>query len=71
MVLSASMLVATAVPPAAAGTRSRDAAAFGVKDCTRLNGRAGYYANPWCNAREQLAFDREEARRLASARLRR
>ena len=65
------MLVAAAVSPAAAGARSRDAAAVGVKDCTRLNGRGGYYANPWCNAREQLAFDRAEARRLAAARLHR
>jgi hypothetical protein len=35
-----------------------------VKDCTRLNGRWGYYGNPWCTPAEQLAFDRAEARRL-------
>lgn len=35
-----------------------------VKDCTRLNGRYGYYANPWCTAAEQERWDRWEARRL-------
>ncbi|MTD95252.1 hypothetical protein GIW81_13010 [Hyphomicrobium sp. xq] len=35
-----------------------------VKDCTRFNGRWGYYGNPWCTPAEQLAFDRAEARRL-------
>ena len=34
------------------------------KDCTRLNGRYGYYANPWCNAAEQNRFDRWDAARL-------
>ena len=36
-----------------------------VKDCTRFNGRWGYYGNPWCSPAEQQAFDRAEARRLA------
>ena len=35
-----------------------------VKDCTRLNGRYGYYANPWCDAAEQNRFDRWDAARL-------
>ena len=35
-----------------------------VKDCTRLNGRWGYYGNPWCSRAEQRAWDRAEARRL-------
>jgi hypothetical protein len=35
-----------------------------VKDCTRINGRWGYYGNPWCSPAEQQAFDRAEARRL-------
>jgi hypothetical protein len=34
------------------------------KDCTRLNGRYGYYGNPWCSHREQLRWDRWEAERL-------
>jgi hypothetical protein len=34
------------------------------RDCTRLNGRYSYYANPWCNAAEQDRFDRWEAARL-------
>jgi hypothetical protein len=34
-----------------------------VKDCTRFNGRSGYYGNPWCTEAEQLRWDRWEARR--------
>ncbi len=34
-----------------------------LKDCTRVNGRYGYYGNPWCNRLEQLRWDRWEARR--------
>jgi hypothetical protein len=36
-----------------------------LKDCTRINGRYGYYGNPWCNRVEQLRWDRWEARRRA------
>jgi hypothetical protein len=32
-----------------------------VKDCTRFNGRIGYYGNPWCNAAEQARWDRWDA----------
>ncbi len=35
-----------------------------VKDCTRVNGRSGYYGNPWCTAAEQARFDRWEASRF-------
>ena len=35
-----------------------------IKHCTRLNGRSGYYGNPWCNAREQAQWDRWDAKRL-------
>lgn len=35
-----------------------------VKDCTRLNGRVGYYANPWCTLAEQDRWDRWETRRV-------
>ena len=35
-----------------------------IKDCTRHNARAGYYANPWCTPEEQDRWDRWEARRL-------
>jgi hypothetical protein len=34
-----------------------------LKDCTRLNGRWGYYGNPWCTKAEQLRWDRWDARR--------
>jgi hypothetical protein len=29
-----------------------------VKDCTRFNGRWGYYGNPWCTPAEQARWDR-------------
>jgi hypothetical protein len=32
-----------------------------VKDCTRINGRSGYYGNPWCTPAEQERWDRWEA----------
>jgi hypothetical protein len=65
------MMAATAVlsSPAAAdrGTApaSRKAVpAAPIKDCTRFNGRFGYYGNPWCTPAEQARWDRYEARRL-------
>jgi hypothetical protein len=51
-------------PPAA-----RDAAREApVKDCTRFNGRHGYYGNPWCTPEEQERWDKWEAERLRAAR---
>lgn len=35
-----------------------------TKDCTRLNGRIGYYGNPWCTPAEQARWDRHEGRRF-------
>ncbi|MFN3622652.1 MAG: hypothetical protein ACK4TP_01185 [Hyphomicrobium sp.] len=35
-----------------------------LKDCTRLNGRYGYYGNPWCTQAEQDAWDRATSRRV-------
>ena len=61
------MLVVAAISATAseAGSRKRvRSAPPPVKDCTRLNGRWGYYGNPWCTPAEQLTFDRAEARRL-------
>jgi len=34
-----------------------------LKDCTRLNGKGGYYGNPWCTPAEQLRWDRWDAHR--------
>jgi hypothetical protein len=34
-----------------------------LKDCTRFNGRWGYYGNPWCTPAEQLRWDRWDAQR--------
>ena len=36
------------------------------KDCTRLNGRFGYYGNPWCTPEEQRLWDRWTATRPRS-----
>ncbi len=54
--------------PAESGSRAKARYwnASPVKDCTRLNGRWGYYGNPWCSRAEQQAWDRAEARRLGS-----
>lgn len=35
-----------------------------LKDCTRLNGRNGYYGNPWCTPAEQKRWDRWQAQRM-------
>lgn len=35
-----------------------------VKDCTPLNGRFGYYGNPWCTKAEQDAWNRATSRTL-------
>lgn len=59
---------ALSAPPAVAdsGTSSappEQANAEPPKDCTRFNGRQGYYGNPWCTPEEQDRWDRYEARR--------
>jgi hypothetical protein len=55
---------ATGVPAEAGSRKGVRSALPPVKDCTRINGRWGYYGNPGCTPAEQLAFDRAEARRL-------
>jgi len=49
---------AFAVPASAKGYRvykaTREAP---IKDCTRINGRFGYYGNPWCTPAEQARWD--------------
>ncbi|MGE0023626.1 MAG: hypothetical protein AB7S70_08360 [Hyphomicrobium sp.] len=67
--LTASALIAAiaaASAPAAAGPSTSRQAAGGppLKDCTRMNGRVGYYANPWCSPAEQARWDRWDARRF-------
>jgi hypothetical protein len=50
-----------------AGKHPRSFERYGLappKDCTRLNGRYGYYGNPWCSRQEQLLWDRWEAERI-------
>lgn len=50
-----------------AGKQPRSSEHYGFvppKDCTRLNGRYGYYGNPWCSWQEQLLWDRWEAEKI-------
>lgn len=63
---TAAVLVLSLLPAAAdAGRKQRqswnDAP---LKDCTRLNGRYGYYGNPWCTPAEQKRWERWQAQRL-------
>ncbi len=61
------VLMATAAAlavPAAAGGNARTWQAP-VKDCTPINGRWGYYGNPWCSPAEQRAWERATSRRPA------
>jgi hypothetical protein len=64
----AAVVAAAAGPAGAEGWHRADKAARSdarapIKDCTRFNGRYGYYGNPWCTPREQARFDRWQARR--------
>jgi len=65
IVLALSVASAFAAPAESRSRKSVRAYQAPVKDCTRFNGRWGYYGNPWCTLAEQQAFDRAEARRLA------
>jgi hypothetical protein len=60
-------VAAIAGPASAGGYRASKERAYvreaPVRDCTRINGRYGYYGNPWCSAREQERFDRWSASR--------
>lgn len=68
-VLTMTVLVLPMGAEAGSGTSSasatrRVAADVLKKDCTRINGRMGYYGNPWCTPAEQDRWDRYEARRF-------
>jgi hypothetical protein len=59
------VVAATIAFPSEAGSRKGvRSAPPPLKDCTRVNGRWGYYGNLWCTPAEQQAWDRAEARRL-------
>ena len=55
LILVAAMAVPAAADPGPGASRTRSAP---IKDCTRFNGRFGYYGNLWCTKREQLIWDR-------------
>jgi hypothetical protein len=60
------VLAITAASPLAAeagGRKSARPLPPPLKDCTPLNGRWGYYGNPWCTKAEQAAWDRATSRR--------
>ena len=57
----AGLTIAGAGTAGAASGRTYKAArgdAAPLRDCTRINGRWGYYGNPWCTAAEQARWDR-------------
>ena len=59
-------IVVAAMPGGSTEARSKQwgkLAEAPLKDCTRLNGRWGYYGNPWCSPAEQLRWDRWDAQR--------
>jgi hypothetical protein len=58
------LTVGLSLPADARNRGARNWAPPPLKDCTRLNGRYGYYGNPWCTPAEQLAWDRAEAKRI-------
>jgi hypothetical protein len=62
-VQSAQMLPAYAASPNLPSTR-QSVSAPPIKDCTRFNGRFGYYANQWCTPAEQARWDKWEVQRL-------
>lgn len=71
----ACVAITTALPLAAgerhgARVHGGDEGRMPPKDCTRFNGRWGYYGNPWCTPTEQRAFDRWEADRVNRLRAR-
>jgi hypothetical protein len=60
----AAMAAAVAVPASAEGDRVYKASReVPIKDCTRVNGRWGYYGNLWCTPAEQERWDRWSANR--------
>jgi len=64
LILAVSILPASAVAASALAARPKAfAVATPAKDCTRFNGRFGYYGNPWCSPAEQDRWDRWEAAR--------
>lgn len=66
LTLAIFLLASAAMLPSPADAAKRKSArtwqAAPVKDCTRLNGRWGYYGNPWCTKAEQDAWDRATSR---------
>ena len=64
-IVALAMTAAVLTIPAESGSRKQVRAPQApLKDCTRVNGRWGYYGNLWCSPAEQQAWDRAEARRL-------
>lgn len=64
--LISAALIVSSVFAISVDARTRKGArnpALAVKDCTRINGRFGYYANPWCTPSQQRAWDRASAPR--------
>jgi hypothetical protein len=64
LVLTAALLASASA--AMAGAHRRPVAAVAVKrDCTPINGRFGYYGNPWCDTGSYRMEDIEFRQRHA------
>ncbi|HPG89159.1 MAG TPA: hypothetical protein PLD46_05865 [Hyphomicrobium sp.] len=66
-VLTTAALAAGLVASAEAGQR-RVKATPAPRDCTPINGRYGYYGNPWCDTRSYRLEDIEYRERTARKR---
>jgi hypothetical protein len=56
-----------AAPASAGNTRSKPVSAVD-RDCTPINGRYGYYGNPWCDTGSYRLEDSEYRERQAQQR---
>ena len=67
LVLTAALL--TSASAAIAGANRKPVRAVAVKrDCTPINGRFGYYGNPWCDTGSYRQEDIEFRQRQAKVR---
>jgi hypothetical protein len=57
MCCCAALLASAASAAGGSGQTSRVVREAPIKDCTRINGRYGYYGNPWCTPAEQARWD--------------
>ena len=68
LIPSIAVFTLSAETPAFAGSKRVKAAHPVERDCTPINGRFGYYGNPWCDTgsyrQEDVEFRERHKRRL-------